>query len=178
MATTYVALGSNMGNRQQHLRSAIVALNAFQNSRVSEISGIYETPPTGSQHPQPMYYNAVVKMHTLLPPTALLHHMFAVERRAGRLPPSSRASWSARTLDLDLLLYDDRVIDENDLVVPHPRMTERWFVLKPLCDVNPDVVHPTTGKTAIELLEELSVTHHSQGHELALDFEPCLIQQY
>lgn len=125
-----IALGSNLGNRQAHLAYAVDRLREILTS--VRVSSIHETAPEGVDEPQPDYLNAVVSGDTTLSPLALLQRLLAIERERGRTRPSLRAS---RTLDLDLILYGDEVINTPDLIVPHPRYKERTFVTEPLSEV-------------------------------------------
>lgn len=131
-----VALGSNVGDRNAHLDAAVEALTALGD--VVAISSVYETAPVGGP-PQDDYLNAVAVLETDLEPTELLEELFAIEAAHGR---ERAVRFGPRTLDLDLLLFDDAVIDEPDLSVPHPRMIERRFVLEPLLEVWPDARLP------------------------------------
>jgi 2-amino-4-hydroxy-6-hydroxymethyldihydropteridine diphosphokinase len=125
-----IALGSNLGDRRAHLQFAISRLRKILTD--VRVSSIHETAPEGVDGPQPDYLNAVVAGFTTLSPIALLHVLLAIERERGRTRPSLRAS---RTLDLDLILYGDEVIDTPELTVPHPRYLERKFVTEPLEEV-------------------------------------------
>jgi 2-amino-4-hydroxy-6-hydroxymethyldihydropteridine diphosphokinase len=125
-----IALGSNLGDRRAHLHFAIGRLREILTD--VRVSSIHETAPEGVDEPQPDYLNAVVAGHTTLGAIDLLHHLLAIERERGRTRPSLRAS---RTLDLDLILYGDAVIDTPELTVPHPRYKERTFVTEPLAEV-------------------------------------------
>ncbi|MGH7337010.1 MAG: 2-amino-4-hydroxy-6-hydroxymethyldihydropteridine diphosphokinase [Myxococcota bacterium] len=135
----YIALGSNLGDRERHLGAALAALRALRGVRGVELSRVYETDPVGPGEQGP-YLNAVARVRTDLPPRALLDRLLAIERSEGRVRGPERNA--SRTLDLDLLLYGEREIDEPGLVVPHPRIAERPFVLEPLCDLAPDLVLP------------------------------------
>ena len=125
-----IALGSNLGDRHAHLAFAIDRLRRILTD--VRVSSIHETAPEGVEEPQPDYLNAVVAGLTTLGPHELLQALLAIERERGRKRESFRAS---RTLDLDLILYGDAVIDTPDLTVPHPRYKERQFVTKPLAEV-------------------------------------------
>jgi 2-amino-4-hydroxy-6-hydroxymethyldihydropteridine diphosphokinase len=131
-----VALGSNVGDRHAHLDAAVEALASLGD--VVAISSIYETAPVAGP-PQADYLNAVAVLETDLEPKELLGRLFAIETARGR---ERTVRFGPRTLDLDLLLFDDAVIDEPDVSVPHPRMTERRFVLEPLLEVWPDATLP------------------------------------
>jgi 2-amino-4-hydroxy-6-hydroxymethyldihydropteridine diphosphokinase len=142
-----VALGSNLGDRVAHLNHAIARLQTvLRNVRVSRFR---ETVPVGVHGPQPLYLNAAAAGSTTLPPRAVLDALLAIERERGRERPAPNA---ARTLDLDLILYGAVVLDEPDLVIPHPRFRDRRFVLEPLAEVAPDLVDPVTHKSVGELL--------------------------
>jgi 2-amino-4-hydroxy-6-hydroxymethyldihydropteridine diphosphokinase len=141
-----VALGSNLGDRRAHLSWAVDRLGALvQDLR---LSSTLETEPVDVPDAQPPYLNAVVTGVTSLAPDTLLHALLELEQQRGRTRTSMRA---ARTLDLDLILYGDAVIDEPGLIVPHPRFRERRFVLEPLAEVAADWRDPVTGKTVGEL---------------------------
>lgn len=139
-----MSLGSNLGDRAALLAFAVAELRTSHAIRVVALSPIYETDPVGPP-PQGPYLNAVVELRTRLAPRALLERLLEIEARAGRR--RSGAPNEARLLDLDLLLYDDLVIDLPGLVVPHPRLCERPFALEPLCDLAPERIHPARRET-------------------------------
>jgi len=151
----YLALGSNLGEREAHLAAARRALEESPQLRVLAASTIYETEPVGPP-PQDWYLNAVLAVETDLAPRDLLARMLEIERAEGRARDASAVRWGARTLDLDLLLYSDCRIEEPGLCVPHPRLHERRFVLEPLADVAGDVVHPALAVPIRLLLERCS----------------------
>jgi 2-amino-4-hydroxy-6-hydroxymethyldihydropteridine diphosphokinase len=154
MATVYVALGSNLGDRWATLTAAIRRLQAEPGLRVIDSSEIYETAPVNCPPGSGEFLNAVVAIETDRPPEDLLQLLLRIERQFGRIRAEPN---SPRTLDLDLILYGDRVVNTPDLVIPHPRMHERDFVLVPLTElhgsVGRDAFHPVLKKTAQELLE-------------------------
>jgi 2-amino-4-hydroxy-6-hydroxymethyldihydropteridine diphosphokinase len=144
-------MGANLGERERTIRAAIARLESHPALDVEAVSELIETAPVGGP-PQPLYINGAARLSTDLPPRELLALMHRVEDEFGR----RRATrWGARTLDLDLLLYDELACDSPELTLPHPRMHERRFVLAPLAQVGADALHPTTGRTVGELLEQL-----------------------
>jgi 2-amino-4-hydroxy-6-hydroxymethyldihydropteridine diphosphokinase len=144
-------LGSNLGDRRAHLEAAVRGLAGL--GEVLAVSSFRETAPVGGP-PQPAYLNAAVVVATELEPLALLHAAQEIERRAGR---ERGVVWGPRTLDLDLLLYGDRTLREPGLVVPHPRLHERRFVLEPLAEIALDWPVPGLGRTVGELLANLRI---------------------
>jgi len=149
-----IALGSNLGDRTAHLDYAVARLRTLL--RAATVSSYHETTPVGvpaGEPPQPFYLNAAVVGETNLPPRDLLDALLTIERERGRERPRPNA---ARTLDLDLILYGDVVIDEPGLIVPHPRFRDRRFVLEPLAEIGPDLIDPVTGKSVAELLLSLA----------------------
>jgi 2-amino-4-hydroxy-6-hydroxymethyldihydropteridine diphosphokinase len=145
VTTLFVGLGANLGNREGTIRRAAELVSA------ARLSTIRETEPWGLED-QPRFLNAVAEVESDLTPRALLERLLDVERLLGRVREGPR--WGPRAIDLDLLLYGDRVIDEPGLQVPHPRLHERLFVLEPLAELAPDVVVPGRGKV-LELLAKL-----------------------
>ena len=148
----YVALGSNLGDRDAYLASGVRLLREAGGILVLAVSPVYETGPVGPE-PQGRYLNAALEIATLHAPGPLLALLLDVEKRAGRTRGMDR--WGPRTLDLDLLLYGDACIDEPGLTVPHPRMHERAFVLVPLRAIAPDARHPGLGVTIAALADGL-----------------------
>ena len=152
MNEAFLGLGGNLGDRAATLAAAIDDLRAAAGVRVTRVSSLYETPPWGPV-PQGAYLNACVAIETTLSARALLDLCLAIEKRHGR---ERLVRWGPRTLDIDLLLYGAAQIDEPGLIVPHPRMAERAFVLVPLAEIAPDL---TIGGTAIAtLLDRLPAT--------------------
>lgn len=140
----YVALGSNLGERAQNLRAAIAALDALPGTHVNAASSMYVSAAMGADEPQPDYFNGVVGLDTALAPHALLAALQQIEHAAGRTRIAG-VSNTARTLDLDLLLFDDLVIADHGLRVPHPLLQDRAFVLLPLLEIAPGCVVPGRG---------------------------------
>jgi 2-amino-4-hydroxy-6-hydroxymethyldihydropteridine diphosphokinase len=139
----FVGLGSNMGDRERALRSAIARLAAEAGVRLVAVSSFRETDPVGVLD-QPRFLNAAAVLESRLAPRALLDRLLAIERGLGRVRGPER--YGPRTIDLDLLLYGDRIIREPGLQVPHPRLHERMFVLEPLHELDPALVVPGRGR--------------------------------
>jgi len=154
MVRVAIALGSNLGRRRTNLDAAIHELE--HDLRDIARSSFIETKPVGVPSSQPDYLNAAIVGTTELPPRALLTRLLEVERIFGRVRNEPLA---ARTLDLDLILYGDAVIEDEGLLVPHPRFRERSFVLAPLAEIAPELVDPVTRKTVSELLQRLGTTN-------------------
>lgn len=132
MVTCYLGIGSNLGNRKRQIKSAIVKINSLKNTRVLKVSKITETDPVGGPCGQPKFLNGALKIRTGLPPLALLKKLKKIERELGRV---KSVRLGPRAIDLDILFYADMIMNKRELVVPHPRMFERNFVLKPLSEI-------------------------------------------
>ncbi len=150
----YVALGSNLGNPLEHLRQARRSLTRL--GEVTEASSLYQTAPVDGPPGQGEYLNAVVVLKpTLKDSQSLLHELLRLEANQGRV---RNVRWAARTLDLDLLAWGDRVLETPELTLPHPRLLARAFVLAPLRDVAPNWRHPVTGEVAATVLNRLGTS--------------------
>jgi 2-amino-4-hydroxy-6-hydroxymethyldihydropteridine diphosphokinase len=148
MVTVYLGLGSNIGNREDNLEMALKLLG--QRMQVGKISSIYETEPLGNTA-QPRFLNSACQVLTRLSPEGLLALAKGVENKMGR---HSR-SGEPRTIDIDILLYGDTVMDTPELKIPHPHMAEREFVLVPLAEIAPDAIHPVNRKTVKEMRQAI-----------------------
>ena len=147
--TAYLGLGSNLGDRHENLDKAIDYLS--QRLKVSQVSSVYDTEPMGNPE-QPRFLNMVCQVYTRLAPHELLLLAKGIECKLGRVPGKPNAP---RPIDIDILLYGQQVIKTPDLVIPHPRLTRRAFVLIPLAEIAPELVHPVNKKAIKELLKEL-----------------------
>lgn len=141
---SYLAIGSNMGNRLENLAAARDAIHSLPETQLIDSSHDHTTPPVGGPPGQNDYLNAAVKIQTGLPPHELLSHLLDIERRMGR-DRSHESRNGPRIIDIDILLFNDIILSSTALTIPHPRMHQRTFVLMPLCDIAPDVIHPILG---------------------------------
>jgi 2-amino-4-hydroxy-6-hydroxymethyldihydropteridine diphosphokinase len=151
-STVYLALGTNLGDRPGNLQNAIAGLPPVVT--VLESSPVYKTLPWGVTD-QPAFLNMVIKAETHSEPLELLKQLKLLETRLGRLPS---IRYGPRLIDIDLLFYDDLILNTAELTIPHPNLHERAFVLVPLSDLAPEFIHPVTGKTVRQLLAEVSAT--------------------
>jgi 2-amino-4-hydroxy-6-hydroxymethyldihydropteridine diphosphokinase len=151
----YISVGSNMGDRLQNCLRGIEALTEDGNSRILAQSRIYTTEPVDYKD-QDWFINMMVKLETTDDPFELLDHIEEIQRAAGRMQGPIR--FGPRILDLDIILYDDRIIESERLAVPHPRMHKRRFVLKPICDIDPGIIHPV-------LKQEMQILLKSVGEK-------------
>lgn len=152
MNTAYLGIGSNMGERRATLRQARHQLASTPGISHLDVSSLYETEPVGGPAGQGDFLNAVIRLETSLEPLDLWQRCLQIEQAAGR---TRTVKNGPRSLDLDILLYGDRCLDTGSLTIPHPRLHERRFVLVPLCDLEPQLRHPHSGKTMHELLQLL-----------------------
>lgn len=142
--SAYLGLGSNLGNKRQNLLKAINLLNQTGRVKIIKQSRFYKIKPVGVIN-QPDFLNAVIKIKTNLPPRELLKTVKKIEREMGRLPGRR---WGPRLIDIDILLYGDYILTTASLTIPHRHLHKRDFVLKPLCEIAPRVIHPLFRKTA------------------------------
>jgi 2-amino-4-hydroxy-6-hydroxymethyldihydropteridine diphosphokinase len=153
----FVGLGSNLGDRLGNLGAAVERLAREPGFTLRRVSLAYESEPVGP--PQPGYLNAVAQVGTLLSPRATLSRLRTIEETMGRV---RREHWGSREIDLDLLLFGDRVIDQTGLQIPHPLLAQRAFVLEPLCEIAAQVWHPVRQMTAGELRDRLPAQERAQ----------------
>jgi 2-amino-4-hydroxy-6-hydroxymethyldihydropteridine diphosphokinase len=147
----YIGLGSNLGEREAQIRLALDDLARLPESRLVRASSLYDSEPVGDVD-QPNFLNAVAEVETELTARQLLWNLQLIERRLGR---TRTRRWGPRTIDLDILLFGPDVVDEPDLQIPHPELARRSFVLVPLVELDPMLVHPVTGETLVVLLTSL-----------------------
>lgn len=152
MSRVFIGLGSNVGDRLRLISEAVRRLGTVEGIRVTQLAPIIESAPLGGP-PQGPYLNTVAELDTALEPRNLLILLKQIERQLGR--PAGGPRWGPRPIDLDVLLYGDRIIEEPDLQVPHPRLHERWFVLAPLSQLAPDAVHPVLRQSVADLFHRL-----------------------
>ncbi len=148
MSVAYISLGSNMGDKVDSLKQAVALLNAHEEIKVTAVSSVYDTDPVGYED-QDLFMNIAVAVETTLSPVQLLEVCQSIEEELKRV---RIIRWGPRTMDLDIVLFDDQVIDTERLIIPHPRMHERGFVLVPLAEITMDLVHPVLNKSIEALL--------------------------
>lgn len=151
----YIGLGSNLGDRELKLLMAVAELGKLPGTRVTGVSQFYETEPVGGV-PQDNFYNAAARIATTLSPFLLLDELKRIETEVFQRKTEKR--WGPRSMDLDILLYGELVLDSDRLTIPHPRLADRRFALQPLADLDPDLVHPVLGKSVAQLLAALTTT--------------------
>jgi len=150
MARAYLGLGSNLGDRMANLKEALARLETA-GLHITDLSSVYETEPVGLRD-QPWFLNIVCAVETDRSPLDLLATLQNIERAMKRV---RTVRWGPRLIDLDILLYDEIILDTPHLTIPHPRMAERAFVLEPLAEISPDLIYPGTGLTIADLLQRL-----------------------
>ena len=150
--TAYIALGSNLGDRSQNLRRALDRLGATPGIELIRVSAFLENPAVGGPEASPPFINAVAEVRTTLPAEHLLEILLSIEKHFGRV---RRDKWEPRIIDLDVILYGRQIIESDTLTIPHPLMHQRRFVLQPLAEIAPGVVHPQWGLTIQTLLDQL-----------------------
>ncbi len=153
MATAYIGIGGNLGDRRRIIADAMDRLRNHEEIDVVAVSSLHETEPVGGPAGQGMFLNAAARLETTLEPDELLAALQNVENDLGR---TREVHWGPRRIDLDILLFDDLVVSKPELKIPHPRMHQRRFVLAPLAEIAPETIVPGTGKTAAGLLDELA----------------------
>lgn len=150
MAIAYIGIGSNLGNRQENCLRAIELLQK-KDIIVTKRSSLYETEPWGVKD-QPRFINMAIEIDTSLEPKELLKILKNIEKELGR---EKSSKWGPRIIDLDILLFDDIILNEDNLKIPHPLMQERDFVLRPLCEIAPDIYHPLLKLSIYELMQKI-----------------------
>ena len=150
----YVGVGSNLGDPHAYYRQALNLMAALPATTITRRSSLYESEPIGDA--DRWYLNGVVELATDFDPTELLTRLQKIEADLGRKRTPGTKKWASRTIDLDILLFDTRIVDEKHLEIPHPEMHRRRFVLQPLCELAPQVRHPRLGSTMAELLAGLA----------------------
>ena len=151
MIRAFVGLGSNLGEREAHIRRAVDELARLPRTTMAHVSSLYDTDPVGDVE-QPPFLNAVAWLETSLTPRELLWNLLLIEQRLGRVRAQK---WGPRTIDLDILFYGASIVEEADLVVPHPEAHRRGFVLAPLAELDPDFIHPVTKLSIGRMLRRL-----------------------
>jgi 2-amino-4-hydroxy-6-hydroxymethyldihydropteridine diphosphokinase len=149
MKRAFLGIGSNLGKREDNLRIAIGRI-VEETGRIEAVSSVYETEPWGFETDN-LFLNMVVKVETSLEPQALLEALLRIEKSMGRR--RDKEFYSSRIIDIDILFYDDIILNENYLKIPHPHLHERRFVLEPLAEIAPDFIHPVFNKKVSSLLE-------------------------
>ncbi len=150
-AICYIALGSNLGNREDNLHQALAAIAELPGTQVERVSPFILTTPVGGPAGQEDYCNAAARLTTELSPEELLKALAGVEQKLGRFR-TGEIRHGPRLIDLDILFYNDLILEKPELTIPHPRLHERLFVLRPMAEIAPNLIHPRMGKSIMELL--------------------------
>ena len=150
MAVLYLGIGSNLGDKERHIKAAVNHIEELVGKIVSR-SALYVTEPWGFSS-ENSFINVAVGVETMLSPRNVLDATKEIERLMGRTCKSSEGRYEDRIIDIDILLYDDWIIEEADLIIPHPLMSQRLFVMRPLCEIAPELIHPVLRKSIKELL--------------------------
>lgn len=151
MSIVFIGLGSNTGDKIENIKKAIEELGKVPENKVVDVSTLYRTEPVGGVD-QDWFVNAVAELETTLSPRELLNTLLDIERDLGRIRD---VKWGPRTIDLDILLYDDLIMDEEGLSIPHPLLQERGFVLVPMAEIAPKVMHPRLKKDMSEIMKSI-----------------------
>ncbi|HEY1407975.1 MAG TPA: 2-amino-4-hydroxy-6-hydroxymethyldihydropteridine diphosphokinase [Promineifilum sp.] len=162
MSLVYLSLGSNLKDRLANLQRAVTML--ADRLRIVSVSSVYETEPWGDTH-QPPFLNICLAATTDFSPRELMQYLKSVEEQLGREPARR---WGPRLIDIDILFFEDRVISEPGLIIPHPRIAERAFVLVPLVELGGALRHPETGKSVLEMLWQVEVSGVNRLHDFSL----------
>jgi 2-amino-4-hydroxy-6-hydroxymethyldihydropteridine diphosphokinase len=157
----YIGIGSNLGEREANIRKAIAALVQTPHLWVRKISSFIENPAVGGPEDAPDFLNAAVEIMTMLTAPTLMKKLVEIEHALGR---QRRVKWEPRPIDLDLLLYSDSIISTDALIVPHPLMHERLFVIDPLAEIAPKAVHPTLNLTIVQIRDGLKGIRTNENH--------------
>ena len=157
MADVFIGIGSNIGNKEENIRSSIKLMK--KKCRILKTSSLYETEPVGYKE-QDWFLNCAIEAETKIEPLELLEFLKSIEKNIGRVKEIKNGP---RIIDMDILFYDDKIINESELIIPHPRLHERLFVLEPLKEIAPELVHPVFGKSIGEIYSEAK-----NGHEIRL----------
>lgn len=146
----FIGIGSNLGNRREHYQTALERIEALPNTHIAKCSSLYESEPIGDA--KNWYLNGAIELETDFDPQKLLSRLQKIEQTMGRKKTAQTKKWASRKIDLDILLFDNYVVDDERLKIPHPEMHQRRFVLLPLSELAPQFTHPHLGSTISQLL--------------------------